>query len=553
MSGLKNRKRLRMRRVAMALRAIAALIMLHAWPTSTRLSGSLAGETCNAGNTCVGPHTITSDARRRLLLAGWAEATAVRPPQFVELVPAANLSGSGQGDPEPHKRVFSHEACADRPEWRFIWPTSLTEGFNCEDYAAGAINHAYCDDLGYDFDEGEWVTARQACPVACAVCCDIAPHCEQAADPAGCREGCMAARNVTVDGHSIMLVDPFEKYLAHVGTEVLAMYKQHKRGVDTALTVNQTVHQVVPFGGGQFMDEKEFRFFSSTPLSKIRYTTDGTKPSSTVGTMAAKVKLVQSADFRAISYMPQETRLTLAASNISSVPITIKASPPSVNVLECRLPDDSTLRFNASFEYNRQVCTQAKVEIKARASLGSLGNETRLRYVVNQPDPGASNPQGQRRAVITLVSTTVDPDDDNQTAAAGELMVSGATRLSARAWRTGTLPSDVVMSEEIVLGVGAVRSLGWMGTVGHWKFTRSQLVGIFRRPLNRDDGCKERLPTYISPSSIQDTSQLGPAELRGPLCKVGVFFVSVWLFPLRRIVPAEWNPSQPASSYCNCA
>jgi len=519
--------------LAVALRAAAALLMLHAGPASTRASDapSVAGRgvTCGSdGHTCPGPHASARDARRRLLLAGWGEATAVRPPQFVELIPAAG--GPGSGDAAPHRRVFAHQGCADSPEWRFMWPTSLTEGFTCEDYATGAINHAYCDDLGYEFDAGEWLTARQACPVACAACCDIAPHCAQEVSPAACRQTCKNDRTITVGGQSVVLTDTFEKYLAHIDENTAhvtmdaglwAMYRQHSSGVDTVMTANQTVHQVVPFLGGQFTDEKEFRFFSSTPLSRVRYTTDGTVPSPTHGTVASKAKLVRSAQFKAISYMPPDTQISLPESNVTSVPITIKASTPILTVLECATGEGIALRFNATFEYSSQACLWAKVEIRARTSLGSLGNETRLRYVVNQPDPGASNPQGLYRAVITLTSTAADDAEGNQTGSGGGISVSGSTQLSARAWRLGTLPSDVVMSPAILLGMGAVKALGWMGTAGHWKLTRAHLTGVYQRPLSRNGGCNERLGTLISPSSIRDAAELlGAAELRGPACKV---------------------------------
>ena len=115
-------------------------------------------------------------AQRRLLAAGWDEVLAVRAPQFVELVPAVDQGAPGSF---VQRRRFVHPGCADRPEWRFMWPTSLAEGFTCDDYAAGRINNDHCDsDVGFEFESGTWVLAMcitcpdtQICICACICAC----------------------------------------------------------------------------------------------------------------------------------------------------------------------------------------------------------------------------------------------------------------------------------------------------------------------------------------------------------------------------------------------
>ena len=379
----------------------AALVVLHA-PCALLDAGAgprgADAQSCAAG--VCGAAPALGPAARRLLLEGWEEATTVMAPQFVELVPA------GAPGAVATRRRFAHAGCADRPEWRFLWPMSLTEGWTCGDYAAGALNHDYCDtDLGYDFVAGEWLAARRACPVACGACCDVSAHCDGAPDAAACREECRTAvaapMTITAGGTSHTLTDPYERYLAHVDAKSnapadagdWAMFQQHASGVDSALTVNETVLEVVPFQGGTFMDEKEVRVFSSTPLSKVRYTTDGTAPSATLGTVGATVRVERNALVHALGYMPRETGRTMAASDPSSVSINVKASPPSLSVVECVVDSGQTLTFNASFPYANQTCILAMVLVQARAISSTLVNSTVLRYSINQPDPGTSNPQ----------------------------------------------------------------------------------------------------------------------------------------------------------------
>ena len=531
-------------RLLTALELVVVLVALHAAPSSPLEAVCAAGETtCNLGGGLAAHQhvhvALERASRRRLLMAGWAEATVVQPPQFVELVPVTEHSATGELVVQ--RRVFAHSACGDRAEWRFIWPASLTEGFMCDDYAVGAINHDHCaSDLGYEFEGGLWLTALQACPVACAACCSISVHCDEAPNPETCRQECSASRSITTGGQTVTVTDEFEKYLAHLdahtptvstATGAWAMLQQHKNGVNTARTMNRTLFQVVPLEGGEFVDERQFRVFSATPLSAVRYTSDGSAPSATEGALATTVRFDRSVVVRAMGYLPVETQRTLAPSNISSVAITIKASPPIVTIIECTIEGGEVLRFSAANPYANQTCSLAKVEIKARESLGGLANLTRLRYAVNEPDPGASNPQGQMRALLSLVGSAgaeaSSSDANNATHSAGGgmgVVASGPTRVSARAWRTGTMPSDAVLSPVVILGVGQGIVLGWMGTVGHWKMTRLALTGQYQRPLNRDKGCQERQPTNISPAGVKDAaSLLGSAMLRGPACKGGVW------------------------------
>ena len=402
-------------------------------------------------------------AQRRLLAAGWDEVLAVRAPQFVELVPAVDQGAPGSF---VQRRRFVHPGCADRPEWRFMWPTSLAEGFTCDDYAAGRINNDHCDsDVGFEFESGTWVLARHACPVACAACCDLSPLCEERPDPAACRAKCSAPRNVSAAGHVATLTDAYELFLAHAddlapgGTanSSYAMYQQHQNGIDTPLTRNHTVTLLVPFDGQTtLIDDKELILFSSTPFSKVRYTTDGTDPSDSVGTEATRVRVEQTMQLKAVGYMQLDTH-SLPPSNISTVSITIKASPPTMTVVECRMQNGESLHFTRSAPYANQSCTLARVEV---AAVGARANATRLRYVVNRQDPGTSNPQGRRSVMITLVGPgpAGDTPGVNQT---DSVTVAGPTRVSARAWRLNTTPSDIVLSPYILLGSAQVRHVVW--------------------------------------------------------------------------------------------
>ena len=45
-----------------------------------------------------------------------------------------------------------------------------------------------------------------------------------------------------------------------------------------------------------------------------------------------------------------------------------------------------------------------------------------------------------------------------------------------------------------------VERLGWMGSVGYWKFTPEYLHGTYTRAVSRDQGCQERLvrPDHVA-------------------------------------------------------
>ena len=376
------------------------------------------------------------------------------------------------------------------------------------------------------------------------------------------------AMTVTAGGVSRVLTDPYERYLAHVDsknasatmdTGAWAMLQQHRSGVKSALTVNETVHEVVPFDGGTFLDEKTVRVFSSTPFSKVRYTTDGSAPSTTLGTVGATVRVDNNVRVRALGYMPRETGRTMAPSNLSTVSINIKALPPRLSVLECVGDRGETVTFNLSFPYANQTCVLAKVLVEARAINSALTNYTILRYAINQPDPGSSNPQGQFSAVISLIAPSAQEEEPggarvNRSSPLLGIRQGGLTRVSARAWRWGTLPSDVEVSVGIYMKEGALKTLGWQGTVGYWKMDRESIGGSYRRDVMRQDHCQERFPTYIAPAAVTDSAGLlGPAVLRGPACKGGMWDLPHTLSPNLTwfLGPSSAAPIAPAAAQDN--
>jgi hypothetical protein len=316
-----------------------------------------------------------------------------------------------------------------------------------------------------------------------------------------------------------------------MNTGVWSQFQKHKNGSNTLFTVNSTVHEVRQLAGASFLDEGEILVFSSTPLSRVRHTLDGTTPSSTAGVESSRVRVASTATIRAAAYMPAGTARTLTGSGISSVNITIKATPPIITVVACHR-DTGTLYFDASHSYAGQACVTAEVMVKAGSSL-ALAKDTRLRYAINREDPceatgdgavGASRgagavtgcqPLGQEMVLVTLVSP-------------------GLSRVSARAWRLGTLPSDIAVSPPILIEKHdgpTLEASDWMGTVGFWKFTRAYLSGTYSRPISSANGCRERMPTYIAPAAVSDTARLGNAVLRGPTCKGGEWDLSHDLSP----------------------
>lgn len=641
-------------RLMLALRLSASLLLMLAPPTVLLASQSTEPASCSGGDgvcTAQGDRLLSAhhqaSPKRRLLLSGWAEATSVREPLFFELVPIQD------------RKKFVFPECANRPEWRFMWPTSLSEFFTCDDYAKGAINNEYCQsDLGYDFQAGEWLPAQQACPVACGTCCDFGSFCkknERVQDSTFCVVDCKTsgARVIEVGSQVLQVTDVYEKFLAFADTygrtnlwwqavivkmtlwlpipvsefnkarqklvgdsmplaagvdmsqviieltaeqrdgtfpgarinaevvvkdrsaaktaeskltadninaelarvglptaEVLSaaqavlpeyfdmntgvwsQFQKHKNGSNTLFTVNSTVHEVRQLAGASFLDEGEILVFSATPLSRVRHTLDGTTPSSTAGVESSRIRVASTATIRAAAYMPAETTRTLTGSGISSVNITVKATPPIITVVACHR-DTGTLYFDAAHSYAGQACVTAEVMVKAGGSSLARAKDTRLRYAINREDPceatgdgaaGASGgagagagcqPLGQEMVLVTVVSP-------------------GLSRVSARAWRLGTLPSDVAVSRAILIQKNdgpTLEASDWMGTVGFWKFTRAYLSGTYSRPISSANDCRERMPTYIAPAAVSDTARLGNAVLRGPTCKGGEWDLSHDLSP----------------------
>jgi hypothetical protein len=460
---------------------------------------------------------------RRLLLAGWEEATEVRPPQFVE---RQNLMDPKTGLPRT-LRLFAHPGCADRPEWRFMWPTSLEGGFACEDYKADALNQYCASDVGFDFATGEWLTAQQGCPVACAACCEVNnTHCNSDPNPSACQQTCLTWANERAN-EGIEFADEYEAYLAHVDhiskTSLdLAMFRRHKNGEDTEFTKIQPELRIVHFDGRVSIDEKELVLFSSTPFSQVRYTIDGSMPSPIIGTVASHVRFEHTVQLKAVGFMPAGTNRSLAASTPAALDVIIQASQPTVTVIECEQTGGDTLYFTPDAPYTNQSCSIARVAIAVRRELGPRANTTRLRYAIDHPDPGSSNPQGRTRAVVTLVGPRASSGGGGSSGnVSGGVSTAGLTRVSARAWRANTLPSDVVLSPFILVGGGQTQALGWMGSVGWWKFVRSELTGTYERAVNRQGECQERLPTHIQPAAVSTETSNTNCQMPNVRCLTG--------------------------------
>jgi hypothetical protein len=96
--------------------------------------------------------------------------------------------------------------------------------------------------------------------------------------------------------------------------------------------------------------------------------------------------------------------------------------------------------------------------------------------------------------------------------------------VSAVAWVPGMVASEVAQSAYIHIPALVAVSRGWMNTVGLWDLVPDQFEGVYQRAANRAGGCGEAHPTVIAPAAVRDvTALLGPAVLKGPDCKGGVW------------------------------
>jgi hypothetical protein len=229
-------------------------------------------------------------------------------------------------------------SCQDDSSWVYVWPDSGSFNMNCHDYAPGGVNNAFCAyDVGLLGDGWSWTLAEDSCPLSCGECCKQF-----------CIQNNFSSYDWTLNGIHVGGNFTIESCLSRCpsrySTPINASFWMNPRFVADSIArfsspgnnmyfayidflQNQSGRLPVPASKGRMSgslgiitDVCILDLMSNEPGTSVRFTTDGSIPTSMTGSIyrGGGITVQSSATIQAVAFRPPVGRGDLNFDNRSS-------------------------------------------------------------------------------------------------------------------------------------------------------------------------------------------------------------------------------------------
>jgi DNA-binding transcriptional regulator GbsR (MarR family) len=254
---------------------------------------------------------------------------------------------------------------------------------------------------------------------------------------------------------------------------------------------------------GNYSSTQSVTIGTTTPGASIRYTTDGSTPTSTVGTVySGPVSVNSSLTLKAIAYETGMTDSTVASGNYTIQVATPTFAPPAGSYGSTQMVTISTTTAGASIRYTTDGSTPSStvgtvysgpVSVNSSLTLKAIAYETGMtdstvasgNYTIQVATPTFNPPGGSYSStqMVTISTTTAGasiryttdgstPSSTVGTVYGGPVSVGSNLTLKSIAYETGLMDS-AVSSASYIITVGGSNSAAFVKTdtvtQGSWK------------------------------------------------------------------------------------